>query len=230
VDAGDLTGEPIELVIFDCDGVLVDSEPLSMRVLLETIAEAGLELDPQAAHDLFLGRSLSAVSALLRETYGIDLSAAALEKMRLRLYEAFRRELKPVPGIAAALGRIAVPCCVASSSQVERIRLSLSLTGLLARFEPNIFSASMVTRGKPAPDLFLHAAERMGVAPSRCLVVEDSPAGVQAALEAGMRVCAFTGGAHADERHRAVLLGLSPWQMLDDIGKLPDLLERGRAN
>ena len=226
-----MRAEPFDLVIFECDGVLVDSEPVAMRVLLETLAEAGLKLDPRKAHDLFLGRSLATISKILGAEYGVHLGDGALDRMRLRLYDAFRRELRPIPGVEIALDGIEVRRCVASSSQVERIRLSLEITGLLARFEPHIFSASMVARGKQAPDLFLHAAEQMGVVPGRCLVVEDSPAGITAAIRAEMRVCAFAGGAHAiDEAHRAALRALAPWHLLDDMRRLPDLVKSSGTN
>jgi HAD superfamily hydrolase (TIGR01509 family) len=211
-----------ELLIFDCDGVLVDSEPIAMRVLLEGIAEAGLTIAAEHGYDRFLGKDLVAITELLSEEHGIALSHAALEKMRDDLYDCFRRELRPVAGIAAALDAIDLPRCVASSSPLDRIRLSLDLTGLRSRFEPHLFSASMVARGKPEPDLFLHAAKTMGADPPRCVVIEDSPAGVAAAQRAGMRVFAFTGGGHAmREAHRRALESLGPSLIFDDMRNLP---------
>ena len=186
------------LVIFDCDGVLVDSEPIALRILLQTLAEAGVPLDP------------------------------ALAAMRGRLYAAFRAELAPIPGIAAALAALPCPYCVASSSQPERIELSLTVTGLWPRFAGRAFSAAMVARGKPAPDLFLHAAAAMGYAPPACLVVEDSPAGILAAQAAGMRVVAFTGGSHATtDAYRAAIAALAPDALIDDIGALVTLCQAG---
>ena len=217
--------ETTDLVIFDCDGVLVDSEPLSMRVLIETIAESGLVLPPDEAYRRFLGRSLASPTRQLSSEFGIDLTQSALERMRLRLYELFRRELRPVEGIETALDTIEIPFCVASSSQPERIRLSLSVTGLLPRFEPNIFSATMVSDGKPAPDLFLYAAEAMGATPSTCLVIEDSPAGIAAGRAAGMRVFAFAGASHASEpEHLAAIRGLEPDRIFDNMSALPELI------
>lgn len=214
----------VALAIFDCDGVLVDSEPLAMRVLLETIAEAGLTLEPSLGYERFLGRSLATTCTILSQEFDIDLTHDALDRMRLRLYEVFRRELQPMPGIHEALDALPVPYCVASSSQLERIRLALDVTDLRNRFEPRIFSASMVKRGKPAPDLFLHAAAEMGVAPSSCLVVEDSPAGVMAARLAGMHVCGFTGGSHAGGGpHRRALEAIEPDHMIGDMRDLPTL-------
>jgi HAD superfamily hydrolase (TIGR01509 family) len=223
---------PIGLVIFDCDGVLVDSEPLAMRVLLRMLSDAGAVLAPEEAYEAFLGRSLASVCEILRRDYGVDLGADALERMRRDLNAAIRADLQPMPGIAAALGGLGRPFCVASSSQLERIRLSLQVTGLADFFGDDLFSATMVQHGKPAPDLFLYAAERMQVAPGRCMVVEDSPAGVSAALQARMRVIGFTGGSHAREAsHRRRLAALTPHGMLDDMARLPGLLrelEKGR--
>lgn len=216
-----MAAKATELVIFDCDGVLVDSEPISITVLVEALAAAGVAMSEAEAHERFLGRSLKSMSEILHDEYGLAIDAAFLEAMRKVLYERFRSELQPIPGVAETVDALGVAHCVASSSQPERIRLSLSVTGLLDRFEPNIFSASMVTHGKPAPDLFLHASAEMGVDPARCVVVEDSPAGIMAAKAAGMRVVAFTGGSHArTPRHRDALLDLRPDALFDDMREL----------
>ncbi|MBX2806538.1 MAG: HAD family hydrolase [Hyphomicrobiales bacterium] len=219
--------QTMELIIFDCDGVLVDSEPLSMQVLLETIADAGTIIDPAQGYERFLGKSLASVTETLRREYRIDVTDDALETMRKRLYALFEEELQPIPGIANALDNIELQCCVASSSQPERIELSLSLTGLLPFFDNRIFSASMVKNGKPAPDLFLLAAQQMQVDPGRCIVIEDSPAGVEAAMRAGMRVFGFLGGSHAQSaEHRQTLEDLKPSLTFDDMAALPGLIAR----
>jgi len=227
-----VSGPPIDLVIFDCDGVLVDSEPLSMRILLQTLGEAGAAMEAGPAYEAFLGKSLASVCEILRRDHGVDVDDAALARMRERLHAAIRAELQPIPGIAEALDRLGRPACVASSSQPERIHLSLQVTGLEAFFADAVFSASMVRRGKPAPDLFLHAAEQMHKAPANCMVIEDSPAGVEAALSAGMRVFGFVGGSHARTAgHRRKLEALRPHAVFDDMRRLPGLLsqlERGR--
>jgi len=216
-----MAAKATELVIFDCDGVLVDSEPISITVLVEALAAAGVAMSEAEAHERFLGRSLKSMSEILHDEYGLAVDAAFLEAMRKVLYERFRSELQPIPGVAETVDALGVAHCVASSSQPERIRLSLSVTGLIGRFEPNIFSASMVVHGKPAPDLFLHASAEMGVEPARCVVVEDSPAGIMAAKAAGMRVVAFTGGSHArTPRHRDALLDLRPDALFDDMREL----------
>jgi len=224
--SGVTNNPPAELVIFDCDGVLVDSEPLSMRVLLETIAEAGADIDAEQGYEHFLGKSLASVIEILRRDYHIAVSDDALEKMRKRLYAFFESELRPIPGIAEALASIELPRCVASSSQVERVKLSLAVTGLAPFFGDRIFSASMVDNGKPAPDLFLHAAREMQIEPARCIVIEDSPAGVEAAKRAGMRVFAFLGGSHAQTpAHRQSLEDLEPFLIFDDMAALHGLIE-----
>jgi HAD superfamily hydrolase (TIGR01509 family) len=210
------------LVIFDCDGVLVDSEPVSVRVLVDALRRKGVEMDEAEAYRRFLGRSLATVTKTMQEEFGVTADHAFLEDMRHDLYLRFRSELKPVPGIADALAELTLPCCVASSSQPERIRLSLTLTGLIDRLEPHIFSAAMVENGKPAPDLFLHAADRMGVAPRDCIVIEDSPAGIEAGQRAGMAVFAFVGGSHASTPgYRERIAALSPDVVFD---AMPDLL------
>jgi HAD superfamily hydrolase (TIGR01509 family) len=203
-------------VIFDCDGVLVDSEPISISTLVDHIALAGGDVSAALAYETFLGRSMATIRQLLREAHAVDLSDAQMDAMRLDMKGRFREGLQAIPGIHQAIGALNGPFCVASSSQPERIRLSLELTKLLPLFEPNIFSSTMVQRGKPFPDLFLYAAERMGFAPEACIVVEDSPAGIQAAKSAGMRVLAFAGGMHAE-----------PGRLMDAFGRLqPDLIFR----
>jgi HAD superfamily hydrolase (TIGR01509 family) len=214
-----------KLVIFDCDGVLVDSETISVAVLTEFVRKLGTEIAAGDGYRLFLGRSMAAVEDMLRTDYALALSETDLNGIRTETFRRFRAELKPMPGIVEALSRLKVARCVASSSSPERVRLSLSLTGLLEMLEPHIYSASMVARGKPAPDLFLHAAEEMGVRPEDCVVVEDSPAGIDAARRAGMRVFAFTGGAHAAEAGlEAGLARLQPELIFSDMTGLPDLL------
>lgn len=217
---------PIRLIIFDCDGVLIDSEPLAMRVLLRALATAGLDVTAESGFRNFLGRSFSAISESLDDLHGLRLDGAAIEAMRDDLFATYRAELKPMAGLVETLPRLGVPFCVASSSEMRRIETSLEITGLTERFGTRLFSASMVERGKPAPDLFLHAAREMGVPPEQCLVVEDSPAGIIAAKKAGMRVFAFTGGSHIEPAGLAAQIGaLRPDAVLDDMRDLPRLLE-----
>lgn len=211
-----------KLVIFDCDGVLVDSEPVSISVLVEAMREIGADIDEAGAYDRFLGRSLAAVTDYLKDECGLAVGQAFLDRIRHNLHDRFRHELKPIPGIAETLDALPLRRCVASSSQMERIRLSLTVTGLIDRLDPNIFSAQMVARGKPAPDLFLHAARHMETAPEDCIVIEDSPAGVEAARAAGMTVFVFAGGTHASQlSYRNRIEALQPEIVFD---AMPDLL------
>lgn len=216
-----------DLVIFDCDGVLVDSEPISIAVLREMIRTAGHEIDEDVAYERFLGRSMTSICASLADDPGIEITPDQLGAMREKLNARFRSELKAIDGISRALQALPMARCVASSSKPERIALSLTVTGLFPLLQPHLFSATMVPNGKPAPDLFLHAAGEMDFAPENCLVIEDSGAGVEAAKRAGMRVFAFTGATHA--RHPAHLrriAALEPDLVFDNMADLPGLIGR----
>ncbi len=216
---------PPDLVIFDCDGVLVDSEPISMAVLIEMIDAAGGSIGEEEAYDRFLGKSMASICDVLRADFGLRMQPIHLAAMREKLYTRFAQELQPIPGVKAAVRALNCAKCVASSSQVERVRLSLTVTGLIDDLGDHIFSSSMVRRGKPAPDLFLHAAEAMGKTPDACLVIEDSLAGVSAAKSAGMRVFGFVGGSHAARpAHLSAMRDLEPDLIFDDMKALPGLI------
>lgn len=216
-----------ELVIFDCDGVLVDSEPLAAAVLAEGLRELGHEVDQAFVYRHFLGRSVATMRRILAEDLGWTLPEDFIDGLLPPLYERFRRELRPVEGMAALLQGLRQRRCVASSSTPERLRLTLGVTGLLDLVEPDIFSATMVERGKPWPDLFLLAAARMHTAPRDCVVVEDSGAGVQAARAAGMEVVGFTGGSHAvAPEHRAMLEAAGAGAIAASAGELAAMLAR----
>jgi HAD superfamily hydrolase (TIGR01509 family) len=210
------------LVIFDCDGVLVDSEPIAVRIDVEMLAEVGVTMSAQEVIERFVGRSPQVILAETEARLGRPLPEGWFERTEARIREAYATELKPVPGIAEALDEIHDPVCVASSSGHDNLRYKLELTGLYERFAGHIFSATDVANGKPAPDLFLHAASRMGVVPADCVVVEDSRYGVQAARAAGMDVLGYAGGVTAAE----VLEGPRT-VVFDDMRALPRLLERG---
>lgn len=218
--------KPDRLIIFDCDGVLVDSEPIAISVLVDSMNRLGAGITETEAYSLFLGRSLATVTDCLRDRYGLHPDNHFLDTMRRDLYRRFADELKPIDGIAQTLDGLQAARCVASSSQPERIRLALQTTGLLERLSPHLYSATMVENGKPAPDLFLHAAKVMGYAPQDCIVVEDSPAGVQAAQAAGMKVLLFTGGTHAlQETYRQEISRLSPNGSFDVMTDLLHLVD-----
>ncbi|WP_353827993.1 HAD family hydrolase [Agromyces sp. SYSU T0242] len=182
------------LVVFDCDGVLVDSERLVQRVEMQLIAELGWPITLEEVRDEHLGRSTAEVMANIERRIGRGVPDDFLRCRDEMLTESFTTELEAVPGVGDALDRLdalGYRSCIASSGSHDRMRLTLGRTGLRERFEGRIFSASEVERGKPEPDLFLHAARRMGVRPADCVVVEDSPAGVEAARRAGMRSIGF---------------------------------------
>ena len=209
----------IRLVIFDCDGVLVDSERIAVRVDVLVLAELGWVMTEAEVVERFMGRTDEYMVSQIEAHLGRPLPANWEEPFRRLYREAFEAGLKPVPGILEVLDELAAPTCVASSGTHERIRYTLGLTGLYARFAGRIFSASDVARGKPAPDLFLHAANRMGADPSECAVVEDSRYGLEAARAAGMRAFGYAGG--LTPRHRLEGVGTVVFQ---DMRELPRLL------
>ena len=213
---------PFALVILDCDGVLVDSEPISMRVDTEVLAELGWRLTDEEVVERFMGRTHAFMVAEIEAYLGRPLEADWEDGFQQRYREAFALHLKPVDGVLEALDSLEASdtlTCVASSGGHEKMRFTLGLTGLWDRFEGRIFSATEVAHGKPAPDLFLHAASSMGVDPAACAVVEDSRYGVEAARAAGMRAFAYGGGLTAPER-----LAGPGTMVFDDMRQLPRLL------
>ncbi len=192
------------LTIFDCDGVLVDSELIALSELSILMGEHGAPMSVGECRDAYMGMHNADIVRAIEARVGLALPGEGL-RIRARMIERFRRELQPVPGIAAALTQLDGARCVASSSDRARIALTLELTGLSAYFGEHLFSGTEVARGKPAPDLFLHAAAVMGVAPADCVVVEDSVMGVRAGVAAGMPVVGFTGGSHAHRGSAAEL-------------------------
>ncbi|MGC2412910.1 MAG: HAD family hydrolase [Stellaceae bacterium] len=214
-----------DLVIFDCDGVLIDSELLSVRADLECLAEYGIDISAEEIIDRYTGISMAGMLTDLEVRYGRGLpDFAARHQSRLRpLFEA---DLRAIPGVIEVLDSLACKTCVASSGTPERLQHALGLVGLYERFHPNIFSATEVARGKPAPDLFLHAAARMGVAPQRCAVVEDSLPGVVAAVAAGMVAIGFTGGGHCRPGQDSRLADAGAALVIDRMARLPATLAR----
>jgi HAD superfamily hydrolase (TIGR01509 family) len=214
----------LELVIFDCDGVLVDSEPIAVRVDLVVLTRVGLQMSEAEVIERFVGRSPAVMTAAMEEHLGHILSADCKQEFERLYTDAFEDELVAVDGVHDALDRISLPTCVASSSEPNSLHRKLMLTGLHERFAGNIFSASEVANGKPAPDLFLHAAARMGVSPARCVVVEDSRYGVQAARAADMDVLAYAGGLTSAQS----LAGVRT-TVFDDMHRLPTLINQWMA-
>jgi HAD superfamily hydrolase (TIGR01509 family) len=214
--------EPVELVIFDCDGVLIDSERLAVKVDVLMLEQLGWPLSEAEVIERLVGRSDADTQAEIEAHLGRRLPAGWEEQFKPLYDEVFAAELAPVEGVLEALELITVPTCVASSGTHAYLRQMLGLTDLYERFAGRIFSADDVDRGKPAPDLFLHAALNMGAAPSACVVVEDSLAGVQAARAAGMRTLAFAGGLTPEE-----LLAGPNTIVFDDMLELPKLVNDG---
>ena len=215
---------PFGLLILDCDGVLIDSEVLASRTGSDCLAACGIDMPAADVRRRYTGMSLPAWTADVQALHGTQLPAGFAEVFATRLRQRFELELQPVPGIVALLDALPMPRCVASSSSPERLRHSLTLTGLHGRLAPHIYSVAHVTRGKPAPDLFLYAAARLGTPPGRCVVVEDSVAGIQAARAAGMHAIGFCGGSHCDAGHAARLMESGAHVTCDTAGELSGLL------
>jgi HAD superfamily hydrolase (TIGR01509 family) len=211
-----------QLVIFDCDGVLVDSEPVANRTLALMLRELGLDLTQEQIFETFVGFSMAHVMRTIENMLGRTPPETFLRDLQARTFEAFRTELRAMPGIEQALDALdaaGLPYCVASSGDHEKMRTTLGITGLWPRFAGRIFSVTQVARGKPAPDVYLFAAKQLGAEPARCVVVEDTPPGVQAGVAAGMTVFGFC--AHTPE---AKLKAAGAHLTFDDLRRLPDLL------
>jgi HAD superfamily hydrolase (TIGR01509 family) len=208
------------LLIFDCDGVLVDSEVLSCRIDAEFLTEIGVPYTAEEIARQFLGVSLKTMISRIESERDCKLPDDFSEKLNRTLFARFETDLKPIEGVRDAILSLPFPRCVASSSIPERIALSLRVTGLADLFD-NIFSSTQVARGKPAPDLFLHAASRMNTLPEECLVIEDSIAGVQAARAAGMRVIGFVGGSHCGPGHAEKLRQAGAPVIIERMSDLP---------
>ena len=185
-----------DLVIFDCDGVLIDSEAISARMLVNELARLNLTIDLAYVERHFLGRSYPVVMETIRREFGLNLPPDFEANYREALLVAFQTELKVMPHVHEVLGNMGMPFCVATSSSPRRVEMSLALVGLAPLTEGRVFTSTMVANGKPAPDLFLFAAARMGADPARTLVIEDSLTGIRAGLAAGMTVWRFVGGSH----------------------------------
>lgn len=212
------------LVIFDCDGVLVDSEVISCRVHAEVLTRHGYPMTAEDVRRRFLGRSARDANLDIERELGRPLPEAYDIERRNALLAALAEGVEAIPHIHMVLDALAVPACVASSGAHDKIFTTLSRTGLYQRFAPNIFSASQVSRSKPAPDLFLFTAQQMGVAPSRCLVVEDSISGITAARAAGMTAIGFTGGSHCQAGDAGKLREAGAASVIDDMRSLPRLM------
>ena len=209
-----------KLVIFDCDGVLVDSEPIINRAHAEVLTACGYPITEKALVERFCGMSDREMLEIIEREWGRALPASYAERVGSMIEAGFRQSLAPIEGVPEIPDSLTLPVCVASRSSLEQIRQKLAITGLLGRFGEHLFSAAMVARGKPAPDLFLYAAQDLMTAPDRCLVIEDSPAGIDAALAAGMTAIGFSGGSHCGPEHGVRLQRHGAALVMDDMHEL----------
>ncbi|MFO1153634.1 MAG: HAD-IA family hydrolase [Rhodospirillales bacterium] len=220
--------KPVDLVIFDCDGVLVDSELLAAEVLAREVSVEGLPLTADECLARYTGISMKSVLALIEAERGRALPPDFEARVRAGDFAAFAASLQPVAGVREMLQALPHRRCVASSGWPDKMRFTLGRTGLLPLLAPHLFSASMVAHGKPAPDLFLHAARMMHADPAACVVVEDSVAGIIAARAAGMRVLGFAGASHCGDGYRAMLEGAGASIVFSRMDQLVELLKQVR--
>jgi len=207
------------LVIFDCDGVLVDSELITNRVFTKMLNELGVAVSKEEAFERFVGRSLAQCLEMIASLLGREVPADFVRQYHQRSEAALKSELKAVPGVETALEAIQVPYCVASNGSHEKMQTTLGITGLLPKFKDKLFSVSEVARGKPFPDVFLHAAAKSAVAPADCVVIEDTSTGVSAGVAAGMTVYGYC--AHTPA-HRLIAAGAHG--TFERMSDLPELL------
>ena len=208
------------LVIFDCDGVLVDSESISNRVFCSMLNDLGLGVTLDDMFQHFVGLSMPQCVELVTNMLGAPPPQDFVKILRSRTELALKEQVAPIPGVREMLDQIQVPSCVASSGTHEKIRLTLGATGLLERFANRIYSVVDVERPKPAPDIFLHAAQQMGVDPVDCVVIEDTPSGVRAGVAAGMHVLGFCAYTPADRLKNA-----GAHLVFEEMRLLPALLQ-----
>lgn len=216
----------IDLIIFDCDGVLVDSEVLSQRVLLNMLKNKGVNVSEDYFSKHFLGYNFDHVTAKVYEDYSVTLTSEFRDRYRQKLIEVFATELRPTAQLKWLLSELEIDICVATSGSPEKVKHSLNYTGLENYFCGRVFTSSEVKNGKPAPDLFLHVADKMGTSYENCLVIEDSQAGVRAAQAANMQVIRYAGASHMINRNIAAetfdsVSTIEHWNQLFD--KVPSL-------
>jgi HAD superfamily hydrolase (TIGR01509 family) len=219
-----------DLIIFDCDGVLVDSEVISCRAHAETLTRHGYPITADQVLDRFLGVSDREARQMVEAELGRSLPDDFETVVKQATLQCYAEDLRAVPHVGAAIAAIGLPKCVASSGTPEKIRDGLDCAGLYDLLAPNIFSALQIRRGKPAPDLFLFAATQMQASPARCLVIEDSIPGVTGALAAGMTVLGFHGGSHCRPSHAEALHVAGAAVTFDDMRQLPGLIGQIEAN
>jgi HAD superfamily hydrolase (TIGR01509 family) len=216
---------PFDLIIWDCDGCLVDSEVISCGVGAQILTDWGYPISTRENIDRFAGKGDSEVKKIIEEETGRPCDIARRPEKKQALLAAFEKDLKPTDGLMDILDGLQAPQCIASGSGFDHLACALRVTGLSQRFENKIFSSSQVPHGKPAPDVFLFAAAQMETTPEKCLVIEDSVFGIQAAKAAGMTVFAYLGGSHVNDAWRTRIEAEAPHVIFDDMRQLPSLIE-----
>jgi HAD superfamily hydrolase (TIGR01509 family) len=219
----------VDLLIFDCDGVLVDSEMIAREAVAAALAAIGHAASPESIGERFVGMSNKDMYAALERDRGAPLPAGFDAEVNRIAAERFARELRPMAGLLSILPLLPQRRCVASSSTPAMLARKLDWAGLAARFDGAVFSTALVARGKPAPDIFLHAAERMGAHPARALVIEDSAPGILAAKAAGMTAFGFTGGSHCRPGHGDRLAAAGADLVFSGMSALPALIAQRKA-
>jgi HAD superfamily hydrolase (TIGR01509 family) len=218
-----LTFEP-QLIIFDCDGVLIDSEVIANRVNVEVLAGLGVEFTLEDYMERFVGVSLRDEVLEIERLRKVKLPDDYEARLMNHKYKVFDQELRAIEGIAEFVKRLEMPKAVASGSSPERLEYTLKLTHLWELFAPHIYSTTLVPNSKPAPDIFLYVADKFGVSPKQCLVIEDSTLGVRAGISAGMTVLGFTGGSHIKNGHEEKLLELGAIKVFSKMQDVSDWL------
>lgn len=220
----------MELVIFDCDGVLIDSERIYIDSEIEFLSNAGLQFETRAYMEAFMGLAPDAwrekLATTAQERSGRPLPEDFFESLHAFVMQRFENELEAISGVRDAVSSLELTCCVASSTPLPNLHWKLEHTGIADLFSAGVFSSDMVVRGKPAPDLFLHAATALGVEPERCIVVEDSANGVLAGQAAGMKVIGFTGGGHCPPDQETILRDNGAQAVIDDFARLSATISR----
>ncbi len=220
----------MKLVIFDCDGVLINSEEICVNSEIEFLSNAGFQLEKRAYMEAFMGLSSDEwrvkLGTTVQERIGHTLPENFFESLHTFVMQRFESELESISGVRGAVSSLEIMCCVASSAPLPNLQWKLEHTGIIDLFSPHVFSADMVDRGKPAPDLFLHAAATLGMEPRHCIVVEDSANGVIAGKAAGMKVIGFTGGDHCLPDQEAILISNGAHVVIDDFAKLGSTISR----